>query len=178
MNANCIKPESRKKPSFHQAAISLGRAFLTIQHPIETSHVFPMPNCLIFLASNSSVSQIFYKTTGPPSKTGINTKNLHTAHSRGAAPFLDPAYMWYSSSFLKHPSFPKLRHALSIIFSQFWSKSIQVVLDLFGGTEPHNFHTCIHRTLRSWKNKMLGILIIIIIIIIIHLFKVGREIDS
>ena len=25
---------------------------------------------------------------------------------------------------------------------------------LVGGTEPHKFHACIHRTLRSWKNKM------------------------
>ena len=29
-----------------------------------------------------------------------------------------------------------------------------VVLNLVGGTEPHKFHTCIHWTLRSWKNKM------------------------
>ena len=29
-----------------------------------------------------------------------------------------------------------------------------VVLNLVGGTEPHKFHTCINRTLRSWKNKM------------------------
>ena len=29
-----------------------------------------------------------------------------------------------------------------------------VVLNLGGGTESHEFHTCIHRTLRRWKNKM------------------------
>ena len=29
-----------------------------------------------------------------------------------------------------------------------------VVLNRVGGTEPHKFHTCIHRTLGSWKNKM------------------------
>ena len=29
-----------------------------------------------------------------------------------------------------------------------------VFLNLVGGTGPHKFHTCIHRTLRSWKNKM------------------------
>ena len=29
-----------------------------------------------------------------------------------------------------------------------------VVLNLIGGTEPHKFHTCIHRTIRSWKNKI------------------------
>jgi len=29
-----------------------------------------------------------------------------------------------------------------------------VVLNLVGGSEPHKFHSCIHRTLRSWKNKM------------------------
>ena len=27
-----------------------------------------------------------------------------------------------------------------------------VVLKLVGGTEPHKFHTYIHRTLQSWKN--------------------------
>ena len=32
-----------------------------------------------------------------------------------------------------------------------------VVLNLVGGTEPHNFHTCIYRTLRSWKNKMCAV---------------------
>ena len=29
-----------------------------------------------------------------------------------------------------------------------------VVLNPAGGTEPHKFHTCIHRTLRSCKNKV------------------------
>ena len=29
-----------------------------------------------------------------------------------------------------------------------------VVFNLVGGTESHKFHTCIHWTLRSWKNKM------------------------
>ena len=29
-----------------------------------------------------------------------------------------------------------------------------VAPNLNGGTEPHKFHTCIHRTLRSCKNKM------------------------
>ena len=29
-----------------------------------------------------------------------------------------------------------------------------VILNLVRGTEPHKFHTCIHRTLRSYKNKM------------------------
>ena len=32
--------------------------------------------------------------------------------------------------------------------------SMSVVLNLVGRTEPHKFHTCIHRTVRSWKNKM------------------------
>ena len=40
-----------------------------------------------------------------------------------------------------------------------WTDTIRyspraVVLNLVGGTESHKFHTCIHRTLRSWKNKM------------------------
>ena len=29
-----------------------------------------------------------------------------------------------------------------------------VVINLVGGTELHKFHTCIRRTLRSWKNKI------------------------
>ena len=29
-----------------------------------------------------------------------------------------------------------------------------MVLNLVGGTELHKFRTCIHRTLRNWKNKM------------------------
>ena len=29
-----------------------------------------------------------------------------------------------------------------------------MVYNLVGGIEPHKFHTCIHRTLRSFKNKM------------------------
>ena len=29
-----------------------------------------------------------------------------------------------------------------------------MVLNLVVGTEPHKFHTCIHGTLRVWKNKM------------------------
>ena len=29
-----------------------------------------------------------------------------------------------------------------------------VVLNFVGGTEPLKFHTCIHQTLRSWKNEM------------------------
>ena len=29
-----------------------------------------------------------------------------------------------------------------------------VALKLVGGTEPHKFHTYIHQTLQSWKNKM------------------------
>ena len=29
-----------------------------------------------------------------------------------------------------------------------------MVLNLAGGTEPCKFYTCIHRTLRGWKNKM------------------------
>ena len=34
------------------------------------------------------------------------------------------------------------------------SSSKPVVLNLVGATGPHKFHTCIHRTLRSWKNKI------------------------
>ena len=32
--------------------------------------------------------------------------------------------------------------------------SVNSLTDSFKGTEPDNFHTCIHRTLRSCKNKM------------------------
>ena len=31
------------------------------------------------------------------------------------------------------------------------------LLNLVGGTEPHKFHTCIHRTLRSWSFFILQI---------------------
>ena len=41
-------------------------------------------------------------------------------------------------------------NSLSMCY-EYQSKS--VVLNLVGGTEPHKFHTCIHRTLRSCKNK-------------------------
>ena len=34
------------------------------------------------------------------------------------------------------------------------AKTGAMVLNIFGGTGPHKFHTCIHRTLRSWKNEM------------------------
>ena len=29
-----------------------------------------------------------------------------------------------------------------------------LILNLVGGTEPHKFDTCIHLTLRNWKNKI------------------------
>ena len=54
-----------------------------------------------------------------------------------------------------------------------------VVLNLVGGTEPHKFHTCIHRTLRSWKNKMC---VVIFIFLNFYCFKIScrrtPEIDS
>ena len=43
------------------------------------------------------------------------------------------------------------RSKLSLIIHLCCSKT--VVLNPAGGTEPRKFHTCIHRTLRSWKIK-------------------------
>ena len=40
-----------------------------------------------------------------------------------------------------------------------------MVLNLVGGTEPHKFYTCIHWTLRSWKNKMCVVNFILFIFI-------------
>ena len=37
---------------------------------------------------------------------------------------------------------------------QHQNRSTTVVLNPFGGTEPHKFHTCIHKRLYSWKIRM------------------------
>jgi len=42
---------------------------------------------------------------------------------------------------------------LLLLQGKIWHPRAEV-LNPVGGTEPHRSHTCIHQTLRIWKNKM------------------------
>ena len=44
-----------------------------------------------------------------------------------------------------------------------------VVLNLAGGTEPHKFHICIHRTLRSCKNEMCVVNVIYFLLLLLKI---------
>ena len=58
-------------------------------------------------------------------------------------------YIWHTL----YTGYTHLRvHLSTYIYNMYVARS--VVLSLVGGTEPHKFHTCIHRNLRRWKNIM------------------------
>ena len=53
----------------------------------------------------------------------------------------------------------------SVLFEDFKA----VVLNLVGGIEPHKFHTCIHRILRSWKNEMCVVNFVLFLLLLLKI---------
>ena len=70
---------------------------------------------------------------------------------------MSPSLLWGAR--VRHHAFCRVQSlepacVLCAFIGYRYSHPITVINNLVGGTETHKFHTCIHRTLRSWKNIM------------------------